>query len=154
MMTEPGYLQVFPPDEAGWTRCDSSDTFTVQLQDFNDKYYRIPRNLIKGCFCKKGCGTRCSCKKDDDRANVCTPITCKHCRCTSDANEQYEEEDDHDDDDEEMRPTYTDSEWANDDRESDIHILEGEEFSSDNDDEDVLFQFPDSEPDNLDADMI
>ena len=53
-----------------------------------------------------------------------------------------------------MRPTYTDTEWANDDRESDIHISEGEEFSSDNDDEDVLFQFPDSEPDNLDADMI
>ena len=36
-----------------------------------------------------------------------------------------------------MRPTYTDTEWANDDRESDIHISEGEEFSSDNDDEEL-----------------
>ena len=85
VMTEPGYIHVFPPEEAGWNNIstDGKARFEVKIQDTDDPLYRIPKNIIKGCSCKGVCTKRCSCKKDKDRLNCCTVITCKSCQCNT-----------------------------------------------------------------------
>ena len=66
VMTEPGYIHVFPPEEAGWNNIstDGKARFEVKIQDTDDPLYRIPKNIIKGCSCKGVFTKRCSCKKD------------------------------------------------------------------------------------------
>ena len=84
VMTQPGYKDIFSPDEHGWSKESNDDTrFSVQLQDTNDPLYRIPKNIVKGCSCKGVCTNRCSCKKDSDRMKSCTSITCKSCHCNT-----------------------------------------------------------------------
>lgn len=85
VMTEPGYINVFPPEEAGWNKIsnDGKTRFEVKIQDSDDPLYRVPKNIIKGCSCRGVCTNRCSCKKDKDRLNCCTVITCKSCQCNT-----------------------------------------------------------------------
>ena len=92
VMTEPGYKDIFSPEEHGWCKEANDDTkFAVQIQDTNDPLYRIPKNIVKGCSCKGVCTNRCSCKKDSDRMNICTSVTCKNCHCNKPDNASGQE---------------------------------------------------------------
>ena len=67
------------PGNHGWIQL-SSDEWAFEIQDQEDPYYKDVLEILKGCSCKGNC-KRCNCKKSKDRANVCSPITCKKCLC-------------------------------------------------------------------------
>ena len=58
-----------------------------------DPYYKHPIDIVGGCNCKKVCKA-CFCKKGDkskNRLQICTPITCSHCKCFGENRECMEE---------------------------------------------------------------
>lgn len=77
----------------------------MQLQEENDPYYKLPIEIIGGCSCKNVCGT-CSCKRGEtsvNRKRLCTPISCRSCKCIRDHTDlsEMEEEESEDSMDEE-----------------------------------------------------
>ena len=68
------------PEKSGWLKEDDGE-YSVQFQDVTDKYYSTPKDILVGCSCKKNCGPRCACLKDEKRANKCCRLTCKSCSC-------------------------------------------------------------------------
>ena len=52
-----------------------------KTQDIEDRYYKVPKQIVHGCSCKGQCGNRCSCLKDAFRGRTCSRYTCSYCSC-------------------------------------------------------------------------
>ena len=67
------------PGNHGWIQL-KNDEWSFEIQDNEDPYYKDVIEILKGCSCKSIC-KKCKCQKSKERANVCTPISCKKCLC-------------------------------------------------------------------------
>ena len=62
--------------ENGWMKCN--DKIVLKLHDATDPLYSFPRDIVKGCSCRKKCGKMCLCNKNRVK---CTQQTCRFCLC-------------------------------------------------------------------------
>ena len=67
------------PNDFGWE--ETTDGFSVKLQDTRDSFFTLPIHVLEGCGCKNVCGTACKCLKSKERGNKCTILTCRQVFC-------------------------------------------------------------------------
>ena len=120
--------------ENGWKKTVKGD-ITMKLVDNMDMLYKYPRNIIKGCSCRKRDCTKCSCKA----RNGCAMKSCR-CNCFSESDLQIDGSDSAECDDEESPMDNIPEDFLDLQSDSDSESMaeineENAEFSSDSDDE-------------------
>ena len=75
-------------------RTEDVGPFRPQIQDTDDKYFKIPKALLEGCSCRKDCtlsSKKCRCMSSEDRGKSCSRLTCKFCLCFKRAKDSLDE---------------------------------------------------------------
>ena len=79
-------LEYSYPEDYGYIR--EGDSFRAVINDESDDFVSVPKQILKGCYCKSVCENRCQCKRDEGRSGKCSRITCRSCKCFSDTQEE------------------------------------------------------------------
>ena len=79
-------LEYSYPEDYGYIR--EGDSFRAVINDESDDFVSVPKQILKGCYCKSVCENRCQCKRDEGRLGKCSRITCRSCKCFSDTQEE------------------------------------------------------------------